>query len=176
MEPGAEPEVAIINGPEGAQIEGIADAFAAAIDELGTPGFDVVRDVALAGVEERRNLGGSQAVPSAAGIGRSFGAEFTLMLGAVDIQRDVFEAGRDQVRIEVQLSVEGVLVRASDERVIARIESRTFSGQRFADASASLPELRFDPTAAELGSRGAAALAPVFREIIAAQVNENSSE
>jgi len=76
----------------------------------------------------------------------------------------------------VRLSVEGILVRSRDERVIARIESRTFSGQRFADASTSLPQLRYDPTAAELGSRGAVALAPVFREIIASQVNESSSE
>lgn len=175
-EPPADPQVVVINGPEAGQVAGTAESFASSLRALGTPGFEVVRNVALAGVEQRRNLGGSQAVPSAARIGRSFGARYAMMVGAVDIQREVFAAGRDQVRIEVSLSVEGVLVRTSDARVLARIESRSFTGQRFAAASQPLPDLVSDPTTRQLSERGATSLAPVFQEIISSQVNGNSSE
>lgn len=174
--PDGEPEVIVINAPEERDAEGVAEAFVDRIEELGTPGFDVVRDVAIAGVEERSNLGGSRAIPSAARIARDFGAAYTLMLSPVDVEREVFDSRGGQVEIVVHLSVEGILVRGSDERVIARIESRTFTGERFQAASEPLPDLLRDPTTLALAADAAEALAPVFREILANEVSESSSE
>jgi hypothetical protein len=172
-----EPEVAVINAPEEHRVEGVAASFATRMRELGTPGFDVFRDVALAGVEQRRNLGGSQAIPSAVNIARSFGSTWTLMLGAVDIDRQVEDVGRNERKIVVDLAVEGILVRASDGRVVARITSRTFTGERFAAASEEpLPEVENDPLVRSLAADAAATLAPVFREILASGVSESSSE
>ena len=106
----------------------------------------------------------------------AFGAVYTLMLAPVDVEREVRDSGGGQVEIIVDLSVEGILVRGRDERVIARITSRSFTGQRFQAASEPLPELQRDPTTIALSARGAEALAPVFREILASQLNESSSE
>lgn len=175
-QPDPDPVVVVINGPDGARVDGTADAFVSQIRTIGTPGFSVLRDVAIEGVELRRNLGGSQAVPSAARIARSFGGEYTLMLGAVDVNRDVVEGIAGQVKILIDLSVEGVLVRADDERVIARITSRTFRGERRAAATEPLPELSRDPLTVELAERASASLASVYREIITGRISGSSSE
>lgn len=175
-QPETEAELIVINAPEERRVVGVADAFVARIDDLGTPGFDVVRNVAIAGVEQRSNLGGSRAVPSAARIARTFGAAWTLMLGPVDIERKVRDVGGGEVEIVVNLSVEGILVRGSDERVLASLESRSFTGRRFAPASEPLPDLLQDPTVAALAARAGAALAPPFREVVASLVSENSFE
>lgn len=174
--PASEPEVIVINAPEERDAAGVAEAFVARIQDLGTPGFEVVRNVAIAGLEERSNLGGSRAVPAAARIARDFGAAYTLMLSPVDVEREVRDSGAGEVEIIVQLSVEGILVRGADERVVARIASRTFTGQRFAPSSEPLPELLRDPTTLALAEKGSEALAPVFREILMGLVNESSSE
>ena len=174
--PDREPAVIVINAPEERDTDGVAEAFVERIRELGTPGFDVVRNVAIAGLEDRSNLGGSRAVPAAARIARDFGAAYTLMLAPIDVEREVRDSGAGEVEIIVQLSVEGILVRGSDERVIARIASRTYTGQRFASSSEPLPEVRHDPTTLALATKGAHALAPVFREILADRVSGSSSE
>ena len=174
--PEGEPEVIVINAPEERDTDGVAEAFVARIQELGPPGFDVVRNVAIAGLEDRSNLGGSRAVPSAARIARDFGAVYTLMLAPIDVERDVRDVGGGEVEIVVQLSVEGILVRGSDERVIARIASRSLTGRRFVPSSEPLPELLRDPTTLALAERGAEALAPVFREILSDALSGSSSE
>ena len=174
--PDSEPEVIVINAPEERDTDGVAEAFVARIQELGTPGFEVVRNVAIAGLEDRSNLGGSRAIPAAARIARDFGAAYTLMLAPIDVEREVRDSGAGEVEIIVQLSVEGVLVRGSDERVIVRIASRSFTGQRFAPASEPLPEVLRDPTTLALAAQGATALAPVFREILADRVSGSTSE
>lgn len=173
-QPGAEPEVIVINGPEGAQVDGVADAFVAQLEELGTPAFDVVRNVAIAGVEGRRNLSGSQAVRSAAEIARTFGARWTLMLGVDDLDREIFAAAGPNDLIVVELSVEAILVRGDDAEVVARIGSRTFSGERLVDEDADLPGELSDPLVRELARDAATSLVPVLREILASQVGETA--
>lgn len=172
----AEPVVVVINAPEGAQVQGAADAFVAELRRGDTPGFGILRDVAIAGVENRRNLSGAQATRDAANIARSFGAEWTLMVGADEIEVEVVDRGGGARLIEAFVSVEGVLVRGEDERVLARISSRTFTGERVAEPGEELPEPRYDPLVRELAARAAASLAPTFEGILASQVNGSSSE
>ena len=175
-QPGAEPEVIVINGPEGAQVAGVADAFVERIRSLDTSGFDVVRNVAIAGVESRRNFTGSLAVRSAANIARTFGARWTLMIGVEDVEREIIDEPGATDLVVVELSVLGILVRGEDEQVIARIGSRTFTGERFAAADEELPRELADPLVRELAADAAESLASVFREILVSQVSESSSE
>ena len=174
--PGAEPEAIVINGPDRAQVQGVADAFVHRLQELGTPGFDVVRNVAIAGVEGRRNLSGSQAVRSAAEIARTFGARWTVMIGVDDVSREVFaEAGPSDL-VVVELTVAAILVRGDDADVIARVGSRRVSGERLVVEGAELPDELSDPLVRELARDAASSLAPILREILASQVDEGISE
>lgn len=169
--------VAVINAPQDAQVIGTASAFVEGMRGRGASGFDLLDSVGLRGLERRRDLSGSRAIPNAARIARSVGAEYALMVGAVDVEREVESMPGNEARIVVELAVEGVLVDAGTERVVARVSSRPFTGERVveADEARALPELLRDPTVVAVAEEAARSLARTYREVLQSLVNESSS-
>ncbi|NBC96567.1 MAG: hypothetical protein GVY27_09460 [Deinococcus-Thermus bacterium] len=153
----ATPDAAVIGIPANELVPGAASGLDRRLRDLDT-GHDYVRASSLRFLEVRRGGVGSRAIPGAARVARSTGAELAVTVQAAVFERRIENA--DEAPREVaELRLEVALVRASDEIVLQRLPGPTETGERRLEA-AELPALADDPLIEALVDASLDELAP----------------
>ena len=153
----ATPDAAVIGIPANELVPGAASGLDRRLRDLDT-GHDYVRASSLRFLEVRRGGVGSRAIPGAARVARSTGAELAVTVQAAVFERRIENA--DEAPREVaELRLEVALVRASDEAVVRRLAGPTETGERRLEA-AELPALADDPLIEALVDASLDELAP----------------
>lgn len=138
----ATPDAAVIGIPANDLVPGAAAGLDRRLRRLDT-GHDYVRASSLRFLEVRRGLVGSRAIPGAARVARSTGAELAVTVEAVTLERRIENPDRAPREV-AELRLEVALVHASDEAVVRRLTGRSETGERRLD-EAELPALADDP-------------------------------
>lgn len=160
----ATPDAAVLGVPADALVPGAADGLDDRLRDLPT-GHDLVAAPGLRFLEVRSGMVGSRALPGAARVARTNGAEIAVTVEAATLQRDVEAVGPRWLETAV-LQLEVAIVRASDEAVLARHAGPRASGERWLDTD-RLPGLADDPLIASLRDEGLDALAPIVARALA---------
>ncbi len=151
------PDAAVVGVAGERGVPGAAAGLDARLRTLDSA-HDLVSASSLRFLEQRSGLLGSRALPGAARIARSTGAELAVVIEASTLVREIEDAARG-TRETAVLQLEVVLVRAADATELARLAGPRVSGERPLDDE-RLPALGDDPLIAALLETGLDALAP----------------
>lgn len=159
--PGAQPLVAVLNGPANGRISGSAALLESDMRAHGPLPFAFVHDAAMRFAEGHNDLFHDRAVPAAARIARSYGAPYAVLIGAPTMTRDVTVSKDGSARwVDVTLQMEALVVDASSDTVLARFESLPMQRARHESTADALPALQRDPDVQALRDRGVYDVAP----------------
>jgi hypothetical protein len=153
----ATPDAAVIGIPANDLVPGAAAGLDRRLRDLDT-GHDYVRASSLRFLEARSGGVGSRAIPAAARVARSTGAELAVTIEAVVLDRRI-ENPEHAPREAAELRLEVALVRAADEAVVRRLTGPLETGERALDGD-ELPALAADPLIAALVDASLDELAP----------------
>jgi hypothetical protein len=153
----ATPDAAVIGIPATELLPGAASGLDERLRALDD-GHDLVRASSLRFLEVRRGLVGSQAIPGAARIARTTGAELAVTVGPAVLDRRI-ETPDTAPREVAELRLEVTLVRAEDATVLRRLLGPTETGERRLDGD-ELPALVDDPLIEALVEASLDELAP----------------
>jgi hypothetical protein len=153
----ATPDAAVIGISANELVPGAASGLDRRLRDLDT-GHDYVRASSLRFLEVRRGLVGSRAIPGAARVARSTGAELAVTVEAVTLDRRIEDPDRAPREV-ADLRLEVALVRADDASVVRRLTGPLQSGARPLDED-ELPALADDPLIEALVDASLDELAP----------------
>jgi len=141
-------QVAVINAPTEARVEGLAERLEATLARYGYSGFTSSSRMRF--VEHSREMHGYRAVLSSALIARTVGAEYAVFVGAPVYERQIEEITPIDsfikvLHISTKLRLEAVIVDPVTAKEIARYSSRTYIGERIEPIDAKIPSKADDP-------------------------------
>lgn len=157
----SEPQVAVLNGPAQGRIRGSAELLQSEMANQGPLGFTFVNSAAMRFAEVHNDMFYDRAATAAARIARSYRAPYAVVVGASTLQRDVTVSKDKATRIvAVTLQIEAVVVDASNDKVVARVDSQLMQQSRGESTDEPLPSLQNDPTVLALRNEGVTDIAP----------------
>jgi hypothetical protein len=159
--PGAQPLVAVINGPAEGRIGGSAALLVSEMRAQGPLPFAFVSPAAMRFAEGHSDLFYDRAVPASGRIGRSYGAAYSVLIGAPGMKRDVTVSTDGDTRtVDVTVQVQAIVVDTANDSVLARFEAPLMQRSRRESTAEALPSLQFDPAVVALRDEGVGDVAP----------------
>lgn len=157
----AGPAVAVLNGPTQGRIAGSAALLQDDMAQQGALHFHFVNSAAMRFAEGHNDFYHDRAVTAAGRVARSYGAPYAVLIGASTLDRKVTTSHDGGARsVDVTVQMEAVVVDASTDQAVSRIDSQVYEQTRYESTDTALPPLQRDPTVQTLRDQGVGDIAP----------------